>query len=78
MYLMVLISWLYFKCGNWIHVKGIFGTIIVICYISNVFDLLDLLSLVNKGITCSLKNEGNIFLCPRYTSCTSSKLSRFY
>jgi hypothetical protein len=72
------ISWLYFRCGNWIHVKGMLGAAIVICYISDVFDYLDLLSLASKGIACGLKDGGNIFLCPQCTSCISSRLSRFY
>jgi hypothetical protein len=77
-YLMILMSWLYFRCGKWIHVKGILGAAIVICYISGVFDYLDLLSLASKGIACGLKDGGNIFLCPHCTSFTSSRLSRFY
>jgi hypothetical protein len=78
MYLMILMSWLYFGCGKWIHVKGVLRTTIVKCYISNVFDHLDLLFLVSKGIAHSLKNGGNIFLWPHCISCTSSRLSKFY
>jgi hypothetical protein len=67
MYLMILMSWLYFECGKWIHVKGVLGTTIVKCYIFNVFDHLDLLSLASKWIACSLKNGGNIFfMAPLY------------